>query len=244
MGPDVENCKAQQKKVLDHGIVRLVDHMGNDLSIVRSARTSYNAEWRKPTEANKGDANLIHYLKRNGHNTPFESVTFTFEVEAPIFVIRQWFRHRTQSYNEVSARYTQLPNTFYIPDVSQITTQSSDNKQMRTHNINRQAEAIQAQIRLCCEVAFETYEAMLLRGCPRELARCVLPVGTYSHFFTTLNLHNLFGFLSERLHEHAQYEIMVYAQAMLELITPIVPVAVEAFKRYQLKGDGYEKILS
>jgi len=215
-------------KVLDHGLVRLVDHMGNDLSIVRNARVSYNAEWRSGEDAGK-DEKLIHYLYKNGHNTPFEAVTFTFEVKAPIFVIRQWHRHRTQSYNEVSARYTELPEEFYIPELGQITTQSKDNKQMRTDEINRNAEYIQTNIKGCNRNAFATYKEMLRVGCPRELARSVLPVGTYTHMFATMNLHNLFKFLGERLHPHAQWEIQQYAQAMLDLITPVVPVAVGAF---------------
>lgn len=215
--------------VLDHGLVRMVDHMGNDLSIVRNARVSYDAAWRAG-ENKKGDKGLIGYLYKNGHNTPFESVTFTFEVKAPIFVFRQWHRHRTQSYNELSARYKELPEEFYIPALNQITTQSTDNKQMRTDKQNQLAHYIQTNIKLCNRNAFATYKELLASDCPREIARSVLPVGTYSHMFATMNLHNLFNFLRERLHEHAQYEIRVYAEALLELIEPIVPVAVGFFK--------------
>jgi len=216
-------------KVLDHGFIRLVDHMGSDLSIVRNARVSYDAEWRAG-EDKGSDFRLIDYLYSNGHNTPFESVTFTFDVKAPIFVFRQWHRHRTQSFNELSARYRELANETYTPDAEQITTQSTDNKQMRTDNINPNAMAIRDEIRKQNDQAFATYQALLADGCPRELARSVLPVATYSHMFATMNLHNLFRFLSERLHPHAQYEIKVYAEVMLELIKPIVPVAVEAFE--------------
>lgn len=218
--------------VLDHGFVRLVDHMGSDLSIVRNARVSYDAEWRAG-EDKGSDARLINYLYEHGHNTPFESVTFTFDVKAPIFVFRQWHRHRTQSYNELSARYRELPEEFYIPDVSQITTQSKDNKQMRTDEQHPHAEQFRAFMRNENKKSFEAYKAMTELGCPRELARSVLPVATYSHMFATMNLHNLFKFLGERLHPHAQYEIRVYAEAMLELIEPIVPVAVAAFKKRQ-----------
>ncbi|QAY01998.1 thymidylate synthase [Vibrio phage VpaJT_1] len=218
--------------VLDHGFVRLVDHMGSDLSIVRNARVSYDAEWRAG-EDKGSDARLINYLYDHGHNTPFESVTFTFDVKAPIFVFRQWHRHRTQSYNELSARYRELPEEFYIPDVSQITTQSKDNKQMRTDEQHPNAEQFRAFMRNENKKSFESYKAMIELGCPRELARSVLPVATYSHMFATMNLHNLFKFLGERLHPHAQYEIRVYAEAMLELIEPIVPVAVAAFKKRQ-----------
>lgn len=215
--------------VLDHGHVRLVDNMGSDLSIVRNARVSYDADWRAG-EDEGSDARLIRYLYRNHHTTPFEAVTFTFDIKAPIFVLRQWHRHRTQSYNELSARYRELPAEFYIPELDQITTQSTDNKQMRTDNVNFYAEAIQTDMRIQNSKAFETYQILLSVGCPRELARSVLPVATYSHMFATMNLHNLFGFLRLRLHEHAQYEIRVYAQAMLDLIDPIVPVAVSAFR--------------
>jgi len=216
--------------VLNHGFVRLVDHMGSDLSIVRNARVSYDAEWRAGEDSGS-DNRLINYLYKNGHNTPFESVTFTFDVKAPIFVLRQWHRHRTQSYNELSARYRPLPDEFYVPEVEQITLQSTDNKQMRTSEIHPSAKLLQETIRTQSRKAFDVYEQLLSTGCPRELARSILPVGTYSHMFATMNLHNLFRFLSERLHPHAQYEIRVYAEAILELITPIVPVAVEAFNR-------------
>lgn len=215
--------------VLNHGMVRLIDSMGNDLSIIRNARVSYDAEWRTGEDAGK-DEKLLGFLYKNGHNTPFEAVTFTFEIKAPIFVFRQWHRHRTQSYNELSARYKELPEEFYIPELDQITTQSSDNKQMRTDKINEHAEVIQAIIGDQNTESFIAYHKMLKLGCPRELARSVLPVGTYSHMFATMNLHNLFGFLRERLHEHAQYEICVYAETLLELIEPIVPVSVKAFK--------------
>lgn len=216
-------------KVLDYGHVRLVDSMGSDLSIVRSARVSYNAVWRTGEDEGK-DAKLIQYLIKNRHSTPFESVTFTFDVKAPIFVFRQWHRHRTWAYNEMSARYTELPEEFYVPDAAQITTQSTSNKQMRTDEAHPKAEDFRALMRLTNEEAFVTYRALLEDGCPRELARSVLPVATYSQMFGTVNLHNLFHFLGLRLHAHAQYEIRVYAQAMLDLIRPICPVAVTAWE--------------
>lgn len=215
-------------KVLNHGFVRLVDHMGNDLSIVRNARVSYDAEWRAG-ENEYSDERLINYLYKNKHNTPFESVTFTFDIKAPIFVLRQWMRHRTQSYNELSARYKVLPEEFYIPELNEITTQSKDNKQMRTHEVNPDAESIQECIVNNNRAAYIRYKTLLTKGCPRELARTVLPLGMYSHMFATMNLHNLFRFLSERLQENAQYEIRVYAEALLKLIQPIVPVASTAF---------------
>lgn len=220
-------------KVLNHGLVRLVDHMGSDLSVVRSARVSYDAEWRAGEDEGK-DAKLIDYLVKNHHTSPLEAVSFTFEVKAPIFVLRQWHRHRTWSFNEVSARYSELPEEFYVPKLEHITTQSTSNKQMRTTVQHPQAAAWADSIRHSCQSAFFLYREMLQYGVPRELARGVLPVNTYSHMFATVDLHNLAHFLKLRLHEHAQYEIRVYAEAMLELITPIVPVCVAALKEHRL----------
>jgi thymidylate synthase (FAD) len=215
--------------VLDHGFVRLVDHMGDDLSIVRSARVSYDADWRTGEEAGK-DEKLISYLLKNKHTSPFESVMFTFEVKAPIFVFRQWHRHRTWSYNEISARYTELDEGYYVPAVEQITTQSSSNKQMRTNEQHPMAEEFRGLIKSNCQVAFEQYKWMIEMGCPRELARSVLPVAAYSRMFATIDLHNLMHFLKLRLHEHAQYEIRVYALSIQKLIEPIVPYTMKAFK--------------
>ena len=222
-------------KILDHGLIRLDDHMGNDLTIVRKARMSRDAAWRAGLDKGSDDR-LIGYLYRNKHTTPFESVVFTFEVKAPIFVFRQWQRHRTQGYSEASARYTELPEIFYVPKAEHIATQSKSNKQARDISDSTTEQAQQnvrnsRRIDRHCAAAFREYRILLEDGVPRELARSVLPMATYSHMFATVNLHNLFGFLRERLAPGAQYEIRVYADAMLKLITPIVPVAVEAFKK-------------
>ena len=216
-------------KLLDNGLLRLVDSMGSDLSIERNARVSYDAAWRAGEDSGS-DARLINYLYNNGHNTPFEAVTVSFEVKAPIFVFRQWHRHRTQSFNELSARYRELPEEFYIPEVEQITTQSTDNKQMRTNEVHPEANFWRGKMKEQNELAFGLYREMLRDGVPRELARSVLPVGTYSHMFATANLMNWFKFLAERLHPHAQYEIRVYAEAILSELENIAPVAVAAFK--------------
>lgn len=220
-------------KVLDYGHVRLVDHMGSDLSIVRSARVSYDAVWRTGEDAGK-DAKLIQYLIKNRHTTPLEAVTFTFDIKAPIFVFRQWHRHRTWAYNEMSARYTELPEEYYVPEADQITTQSTSNKQMRTDELHPKAETMREWMRVTNQVSFKMYHDLLAEGCPRELARSVLPVATYSQMFGTVNLHNLFHFLGLRTHSHAQYEIRVYALAMLELIRPVCPVAVTAWEELNL----------
>ncbi len=220
--------------VLDHGFVRLVDSMGSDLSVVRAARVSYDAAWRAG-EDEKGDEKLINYLWKNRHSTPFEAVTFTFEVKAPIFVFRQWHRHRTWSFNELSARYKELPEEFYIPKMHLIGEQSTSSKQSRNINIDLTPQKGRADE--CKEVlwhgehAFELYRMLIKKGWPRELARSVLPVSTYSHMFATVNMLNLFKFLTLRTHSHAQYEIRVYAEAMLELIRDIAPVCVAAWEK-------------
>lgn len=232
----------QKINVLDHGYVRLVSYMQPavpvagwtaDLEVVRNARVSYDADWRTGEDEGK-DAKLLDYLVKNSHTSPLESVVFTFEVKAPLFVLRQWHRHRTWSFSEVSARYSELPEEFYVPVASQITTQSTSNKQMRTKEEHPEACLISAAIKQSCSAAFEVYRDLLEQGCPRELARGVLPLNTYSHMFCTVDLHNLAHFLRLRLHEHSQYEIRVFAQAMLDLITPVVPVLVGCLKKHKL----------
>lgn len=219
----------RKELVLDQGFVRLVDWMGDDLSVVRAARVSFDADWRVGDDVNQ-DERLIRYLMKHKHTSPFEAVTFTFEVKAPIFVLRQWHRHRTWSYNEVSARYAELDEGSFIPYPDTITRQSADNKQARTaepHELRHQfAKMIAAQNR----ESLHTYEDLIQAGCPRELARCVLPVATYSRMFATVDLHNLLHFLRLRLHPHAQFEIRVYAEAVLAIIRDVVPVSVAAFE--------------
>lgn len=213
--------------LLDHGFVRLVEHMGSDLSVVRAARVSYDAAWRAG-ENEGSDHRLIGYLWKNRHTSPFEAVEFQFEVKAPIFVFRQWHRHRTWSFNELSARYRELPEEFYVPAPDQIGAQSANNKQMR---VAAEPDHIASgMIKLACEGSFSIYRDLLARGVPRELARSVLPVATYSHMFAKVDLANLFRFLDLRCHSHAQHEIRVYAEAMLELIRPVAPACVEAWE--------------
>lgn len=217
--------------VLDHGFVRLVDKMGNDLSVARAARVSYDAAWRAG-EDEKGDAKLINYLWKHKHTTPFEAVTFTFEVKAPIFVFRQWHRHRTWSYNELSARYRELPEEFYVPDPVIIGQQATKNKQGREEadalSLSERPSQV-AAYKHACEEAFALYRDLLAKGWPRELARAVLPVSTYSHMFGTVNLLNFFRFETLRCDPHAQYEIRLYGDAMRELVHPYVPVCMKAW---------------
>lgn len=220
--------------VLDHGFVRLVDSMGSDISVVRAARVSYDAAWRAG-ENEGSDKRLIGYLWKNRHTTPFEAVTFTFEIKAPIFVFRQWHRHRTWSYNELSARYRELPEEFYLPNPEHIGLQAVENKQGRDTRyfdegllLKRGSEL--ALVKAACESSFEVYRTLLAEGWPRELARSVLPVNTYSHMFATVDLLNLLKFLTLRCDGHAQYEIRVYAEAMLELARKVVPVSILAWE--------------
>lgn len=217
--------------VLDRGFVRLVDSMGSDLSVVRAARVSYDAAWRAG-ENHGSDARLISYLWQNGHTTPFEAVTFTFEVKAPIFVFRQWHRHRTWSFNELSARYRELPEEFFVPAPASVGQQAAKNKQGRDITAQDTAErAEQARwFEESCKASFAVYKGLLAEGWPRELARAVLPVSTYSHMFATVNLLNLLRFLTLRCDEHAQHEIRVYAAAMRELARTEAPVCVGAWE--------------
>jgi thymidylate synthase (FAD) len=214
-------------KCLDHGFVRLVESMGSDLSIARAARVSYDAAWRAG-EDEGSDAKLIRYLWRHQHTTPFEAVEFQFEVKAPIFVLRQWHRHRTWSYNELSARYRPLPEEFYVPEPENVGVQSKDNKQGR--ELGDPDMLVPSMIDHSCRAAFASYKSLLERGVPRELARSVLPVATYSHMFAKVDLKNLFHFLTLRLDSHAQFEIRIYAEAIRQLIKPVVPVAVAAWE--------------
>lgn len=218
---DMPNEEANKIDLLDHGFVRLVDSMGGDLSIVRAARVSYDAAWRAGEDQGSDDR-LIRYLWRNHHTTPFEAVTLTFEVKAPIFVFRQWHRHRTWSFNELSARYRELPAEYYLPEPDAIGVQSANSKQARDIGaMDEDALSARHFERLLvddhCHQAFDLYANLIAKGWPRELARSVLPVSTYSHMFATVNLLNLLRFLTLRCDGHAQYEIRVYADAMREL---------------------------
>jgi thymidylate synthase (FAD) len=220
-------------KVLDHGFVRLVDSLGNDLSVVRAARVSFDAAWRAGADAGS-DARLISYLWKHQHTSPFEAVVFRFEVKAPIFVLRQGHRHRTWSYNELSARYRELPEEFYVPDPTEIGIQATSNRQGRALFVGDGIVAKrQGEVGLVCkqcERAFAVYRELLASNWPRELARSVMPVATYSHMFATVNLLNLMKFWTLRSDPHAQHEIKVYSDAMRELVRPIVPVCIEAWE--------------
>lgn len=238
--------------VLDHGFVRLVSYIQpaedagftqpglgdmhrdwtGDLEIIRNARVSHDADWRTGEDESKDDR-LMNRLLWHRHTTPQEAMVFTFEVKAPIFVFRQWHRHRTWTYNEVSARYTELPEEFYIPKPEHIGAQGTHDKQVRdmTENVKSEHEVFVERLAKANAYAYGEYKMALANEIPRELARMILPVNIYSRMFATVDLHNLFHFLDLRLDEHAQYEIRVYAQALLDLIRPIVPVAVSKWEK-------------
>lgn len=224
-------------QVLDHGFVHLVDHMGDDLSIVRAARLSYNEAWRAG-ESEGSDFRLLNYLWKNKHTTPFEAVEFQFEISAPIFIMRQWSRHRTWrfwTFNEVSARYKKVEPQFYTPDILTIGLQSSVNKQGRVIGEEPPEGWGWLKNDLCnyrshCKAAFQVYEDLLGRGWPREVARGVLPLSTYTHVAAKVDLLNLFHFLTLRNDPHAQFEIQLYAQAIQEVIKPIVPISLSIFQ--------------
>ncbi len=222
----------KEYKCLDRGFIRLVDFMGDDAAIVQAARVSYGKGTKSVTE----DKGLIRYLMRHRHTSPFEMVEFKFHVKLPIFVARQWIRHRTANVNEYSGRYSEMKDEFYIPEPEQIRPQTALNKQGRAAepmNSEDTAEIIKRYQKIQ-KLLFEDYSSLLETGLARELARINLPLSTYTEWYWKIDLHNLFHFLRLRLDVHAQYEIRVYAEAMAKIVKEIVPVAFEAFEDYIL----------
>ncbi|MCK9546871.1 MAG: FAD-dependent thymidylate synthase [Sphaerochaeta sp.] len=225
--------------VLDHGFVRLVDYLGSDERIVQSARVSYGAG----TKSYRQDKGLIAYLLRNDHTSPFEQVNFTFHIKMPIFVARQWIRHRTARVNEISGRYSVMEGEHYLPHREQINLQSEDNKQGRTNEAvsDEVADQVLKILEADQRRTYESYEALLEMGIARELSRINLPLSLYTEWYWQMDLHNLFHFLRLRLDEHAQYEIRVYAQVILDIIRLVCPMAVEAFEQYKLGSQTFSK---
>jgi len=227
--------KRQKINVVDKGHVTLVDYMGDDSSIVQAARVSTGGG----TKTAEKDRQLIRYMMQHRHTSVFEQVIFKFHVKAPIFVIRQWHRHRTWSYNEQSGRYSELSNECYIPQEDRLQPQSSINKQGSEGWIDQ--ELIHP---ILCQMADDQHDMKAsyqyyLESISRELARINLPLSTYTEMYATVDLHNLFHFLKLRLDSHAQYEIRVYAEAIYELIKPVVPIACEAFEDYVLNAKTF-----
>ncbi|MBM3568554.1 MAG: FAD-dependent thymidylate synthase [Alphaproteobacteria bacterium] len=243
--PALEEILFQPLPVLDHGFVRAVDYMGDDGAVVQAARVSYGRGTRKVSE----DKGLIDYLMRHRHTTPFEMAEIKFHVKLPIFVARQWIRHRTANVNEYSARYSILDREFYLPDPKHLAAQSAVNRQGRGEVLSG-AEAVRV-LKLLKDDSnrvYDHYEEMLnetpdgtprdakRRGLARELARMNLSLNFYTQWYWKTDLHNLFHFLSLRADAHAQYEIRVYAEAMLEVTRRWVPLCHDAFVNYRLGG--------
>lgn len=226
--------------VLDHGFIRVIDYMGDDSAIVQAARVSYGRGTKKVQE----DAGLIRYLMRHRHSTPFEMCEIKFHVKLPIFVARQWIRHRTASVNEYSARYSILDKEFYIPAPENLAAQAVINRQGRGAVLQgEEAANVLDILRGDAERTYAHYADMLnegddadpsRQGLARELARMNLTLNTYTQWYWKTNLHNLFHFLSLRADSHAQYEIRVYADIMLRMTEAWVPIAYNAFKDYRL----------
>jgi thymidylate synthase (FAD) len=219
---------------LDKGFVRLIDVMGDDAAIVQAARVSYGSGTKKVLE----DRGLIRYLLRHAHTTPFEMVEFKFHVKLPIFVARQWIRHRTANVNEYSGRYSEMKDEFYTPNPNDIRPQSVLNKQGRSEETLPDGMADQAAnaFKAGQDEAYAQYQEFLEQGIAREIARINLPVSNYTEWYWKIDLHNLFHFLRLRIDAHAQYEIRVFAEAIAELVKPFVPHAWEAFEDYVLNA--------
>ncbi len=238
--PALEALLYQPISVLDHGFVRVIDYMGDDDAIVQAARVSYGRGTKRVHE----DAGLIRYLMRHRHTTPFEMCEIKFHVKLPIFVARQWVRHRTANVNEYSARYSVLDKEFYVPSPDHLASQSATNRQGRGAVLDGdEAARVLALLRSDAERCYANYASMLnegetadpsRQGLARELARINLTLNTYTQWYWKTNLHNLFHFLSLRSDAHAQYEIRVYSDAILRLVEAWVPVASAAFHDYRL----------
>lgn len=225
---------------LDKGFVRLIDVMGNDNSIVQAARVSYGEGTKRLTE----DRGLIRYLLRHQHTTPFEMVEFKFHIKLPIFIARQWIRHRTANVNEYSGRYSEMKDEFYIPALGNIRPQSTMNKQGRSDETfpTEQAEIIADKFAASQDQMYAEYRELLEMGVAREIARINLPVSNYTEWYWKIDLHNLFHFLKLRIDDHAQYEIRVYGEAIASIVKEIVPVAWEAFEDYVLHSLKFSRL--
>lgn len=235
--PEAEAILDKEYPVLDKGFVRLVDYFGGDQRIVQSARVSYG----EGTKSVSQDGALIDYLLRHQHTSPFEQVVMTFHVKMPIFVARQWVRHRTGRMNEVSGRYSIMKDEFYVPAADKVAPQSKDNKQGRaTEAFDKDtADKIISQLEEGQKEAYENYSSLIDDGLAREIARINLPLSLYTEFYWEMDLHNLFHFLKLRLDSHAQYEIRVYAEVMLEMCRKVAPMATESFINHMNEGVNF-----
>lgn len=245
VSPELEKILYEAVPVLDHGFVRVVDYMGDDSSVVQAARVSYG----KGTKKVSTDSGLIKYLMRHRHSTPFEMCEIKYHIKLPIFVARQWIRHRTANVNEYSARYSILDKEFYLPSKENLAAQSSINRQGRGEVINgKQADNILNILKKDAEQTYANYEEMLNekfdgstinknnKGLARELARMNLTLNTYTQWYWKTDLLNLLNFLSLRADSHAQYEIRAYADVMIDSLKKWVPITFDSFMDYRVGG--------
>jgi len=243
--PELEKILYEALPVLDHGFIRVVDYMGDDTSIVQAARVSYG----KGTKKVSTDSGLIKYLMRHWHSTPFEMCEIKYHVKLPIFIARQWIRHRTANVNEYSARYSILDKEFYLPEPNHLAAQSQNNRQGRGDVLKgEQAKKVLDLLKTDAEKTYENYEMMLNEkydgsvidenkvGLARELARMNLTLNTYTQWYWKTDLLNLMNFLRLRADDHAQYEIRAYADVMLDTVKKWVPITYEAFMDYRVGG--------
>ncbi|MDR2518738.1 MAG: FAD-dependent thymidylate synthase [Spirochaetaceae bacterium] len=237
--PEAEAILDREFPVLDKGFVRLVDYLGGDRRVVQAARVSYG----DGTKSYREDAGLIDYLLRNRHTSPFEQVVLTFHVKLPVFVARQWVRHRTARLNEVSGRYSVMKDDFYLPSQEDTAPQSADNRQGRAEQ-PLSAEAARAAIACLAEgqrAAYTAYTSLLSQGLARELARINLPLSLYTEIYWQIDLRNLFHFLELRLHPHAQKEIRRYAETLLAVARQVAPLCFQSFDRHIQGGASFSQ---
>jgi|WetSurMetagenome_2_1015567.scaffolds.fasta_scaffold96588_3 thymidylate synthase (FAD) len=231
---EAEEILDKEFPVFDHGFVRLVDYMGGDKAIVQAARVSYGAGTKTVSE----DRGLMRNLMRNDHTSPFEMVEMKFHCKMPIFVARQWVRHRTANLNEVSGRYSVMKDEFYIPEAEQVNLQSKSNKQGRSEETFSPEDTEEILFNLNEEQKqdYASYMGRIEKGVARELARVNLPLSLYTEWYWKIDLHNLFHFFALRMDNHAQYEIRTYANTMFDITKKVAPIACEAFEDYQLNA--------
>ena len=243
--PMLEEILFEPIPVLDHGFVRVIDYMGDDAAVVQAARVSYGTGTKKISD----DAGLINYLLRHRHTTPFEMCEIKYHVKLPIFVARQWIRHRTANVNEYSARYSVLDREFYVPEEDHLAAQSSSNRQGRGNILGgNEAKRVLDILREDAQMTYDHYIEMLneseegniidvsKEGLARELARMNLTLSTYTQWYWKTDLHNLLNFLSLRADTHAQYEIRVYADAMMETLRRWCPITFQSFSDHRVEG--------
>jgi thymidylate synthase (FAD) len=236
---EAEEILDKEFPVLDKGFIRLVDYLGGDERVVQSARVSYG----EGTKTYREDAALIDHLLRNDHTSPFEQVVLTFHVKLPIFVARQWIRHRTARLNEISGRYSVLKDDFYIPAPEDMASQSADNKQGRSDTALESAEAekICNSLNVAQKKAYKEYSDLVEEGLARELARINLPLSLYTEWYWQIDLHNLFHFLKLRLDSHAQKEIRLYAEVVFDITKKVAPRCCASFEDHILGGVRFSR---